>query len=168
MSDEQLGAIMRRLALIERELRRPRAEAIDSAVGVFTPGLAGSGTPGTFTYDTANTEAVYTRLRNEIFIEGRVIVTATSVAPTGNVAITGLPFTSAGAVLSGNIAGGFVIVWSGINLQAGYGYVAGVVTGSATDITLYECGDNVARVNVQGVEMAAAWDLFFVGRYRVP
>lgn len=136
------------------------------ASGTFTPTLFGSGTAGTFTYDTANTEAVYTRIGNEVFVEGRVIISATSVAPTGNVSIGGLPFTSAAATNSGNIAGVLHTVWSGINLQAGYTYVAGVVVGSVTSAFLYECGDNVARVIVQGGEMGT-FDIFFSGHYRV-
>src|SRR5687768_14704363 len=126
----------------------------------FTPTLFGSGTAGTFTYDAANTEARYTRVGNIVFVQGRVIITATSVAPTGNVSIGGLPLTSAAATDSGNIAGVFHTVWSGINLPAGYTYVAGVVVGSVTSAFLYEAGDNVARVIVQGGEMGATFDIF--------
>jgi hypothetical protein len=137
------------------------------ATGTFVPTLFGSGTAGTFTYNAADTEAVYTRLGNEVFIEGRVIISATAVAPTGNVSIGGLPFVSAAATNSGNIAGIFHTVWSGINLQAGYTYVAGVVVGSVSSAFLYECGDNVARAIVQGGEMSATFDIFFSGHYRV-
>lgn len=135
--------------------------------GAWTPTLFGSGTAGTFTYDAANTEALWTRIGRELCVEGRVIVTATSVAPTGNVSIGGLPFTSAPATDSGNIAGSLHLVWSGINLQAGYTYAAGFIVGSVTSALLYECGDNVARAIIQGGEMGTTFDIFFSGRYRV-
>lgn len=160
-------SLERRIQLLEDTLERLRKADAGAATSTFTPTLFGSGTPGTFTYDTANTEAVYTRIGNEVFVEGRVIISATSVAPTGNVSIGGLPFTSAAATNSGNIAGVLHTVWSGINLQAGYTYVAGVVVGSVSSAFLYECGDNVARMIIQGGEMGATFDIFFAGHYRI-
>lgn len=137
------------------------------ADGTFTPSLAGSSVFGTFTYDTANTKAQYTRIGNRIFVNGRVIVTATSVAPAGNVSIGGLPFASGSNANNGNILGSMSIVWSGINLVAGYTTVEGMVFSAATSMVLYESGDNVARVAVQGNEFSSTFDIFFNGFYKV-
>lgn len=166
MSDQGIGEILRRLAALEEWARQPQAEA--ALRGTFTPGLAGSGTPGTFTYDVTNSRAQYTLVDDRLHFNGRVIITATAVAPTGNISITGLPIAAgANSGNNGNILGGAGIAYTGINLAAGYTQVQGVVTGSATSMLLYEMGDNVARAVVQGGELAATWDFFFWGMYKV-
>lgn len=155
---ERMERVLERLATIEQLLR---------AEGTFTPALAGAGTAGTFTYDTSNTEAQYTRIGDRVFFNGRVIVTGTSVAPTGNLSITGLPIAAGANGFNGNILGGASIGYSGLNLQAGYTQVEGWIVGGATSILLYEMGDNVARTIVQGGELAATSDFFFSGWYKV-
>lgn len=129
--------------------------------------LVGSTTPGTFTYDTGNTEAQYTRVGDRVLFNGRVNITATSVAPVGNISIAGLPFPSGANAANGNILGGCNIAWSGINLAAGYTEVEGVIVGATSSILLYELGDNVARAIVQGSEIAAAVDIWFWGMYKL-
>lgn len=142
-------------------------KVLRSDEGSSTPALAGSGTAGTFTYDTTNTRFQYERIGNKMFFNGRINITATSVAPTGNMSITGLPTAAGANSNNGNILGAVVIGYNGINLQAGYTQVHGFIVGGSSSILLYEMGDNVARAIVQGGEIASAVDLFFAGWYKV-
>jgi hypothetical protein len=139
------------------------------AEGTFTPVLSGDGTAGTFTYDAANTGCDYTRHGNRMLLNGRVRITAIAVAPTGNMRITGLPF--AGVAGAGSIAGGVQFdAVTGINLSAGYTWVGGEVVSSTSEIRLFENGDNVAAVRVQGAAfglIGGVIDLRFWGLYQI-
>ncbi len=84
-----------------REIERLRGrldylEALESLLpagsGTWTPTFKGSGTAGTFTY----TQQVgnYIKIGKLVYIQGRVAISAIAVAPTGNMTIEGLPFTS--------------------------------------------------------------------------
>lgn len=145
----------------------PYLSRLFMAADTFTPGIAGSGTAGTFTIDATNTHGQYTRVGDRIYLNGRLNVTATSVAATGNLSLTGLPFTSGANSNNGNILGLLQISFTGINLQAGYANVDGVIVGSTTSVLLYETGDDVARTIVQGGELGTAFDLWFSGMYKV-
>lgn len=164
MSDQ---AVWREIELIKRALERLKTAEKPGATGTFTPTLFGSGTAGTFTYDTGNTEGQWTRNGDRILFNGRILITATTVAPTGNMSIGGLPFTSGANAANGNILGGAAVTPSLINLVAGYTQVHGVIVGAATSILLYETGDNVARAIVQGGEFGTTPDIFFWGSYKV-
>lgn len=133
----------------------------------WTPTLVGSGTAGTFTYDATNTKIQYERIGNKVYFNGRLITTATSVAPVGNMTITGLPIAAGANSNNGNILGGVVFGYTGFNLAAGYTQMHGFITGGSTTILLYEMGDNVARAIVQGGEVGAAVDLFIAGWYKI-
>lgn len=136
--------------------------------GTFTPTLVGSTTGGTFTYDTTNTRGEYTRIGDRVFVNGRVRITATAVAPVGNMAIGGLPFTSGATGTNGNILGtADVFPNIAVNWQAGYTQFGGVIVGSATQFLLIEMGDNVALSQAQGGEFGATVDLYFSGSYKV-
>lgn len=133
----------------------------------WTPTLVGAGTAGTFTYDATNTKIQYERIGNKVYFNGRLITTATSVAPVGNMTITGLPIAAGANSNNGNILGGVVFGYTGFNLAAGYTQMHGFIVGGATTILLYEMGDNVARAVVQGGELGAAVDLFIAGWYKI-
>lgn len=62
-------------------------------IGTWTPVFTGTTTVGSYTY-TAQV-GHYTRLGNLCFIEATIGISAITVAPTGNVAISGLPFNAA-------------------------------------------------------------------------
>lgn len=152
---------------INRTLERLRTAEGGARKGTFVPTLFGSTTPGAFTYDATNTEAQYTRGPDRVEFNGRIIITATSVAPVGNLSIGGLPFAAGANAFNGNILGGATITPSLINMAAGYTQVHGIIVGGATSILLYETGDNVNRAIVQGGEIGATFDVFFWGSYKV-
>jgi hypothetical protein len=58
-------------------------------------------------------------------------------------------------------------VWSGITFPAGFTSLTAVVTGGVSSAFLYRSGSGAARAIVQGGEMAAAFDIFFAGQYRI-
>lgn len=165
MSEAELWAEIGRLKAQLAELAT--YQTVRPTTGTFTPAFAGSGTAGTFTYDVTNTEAQWTRTADRIFFNGRIITTATAVAPTGNLSITGLPTAAGANGVNGNILGGVVFGYSGFNLVAGYTQMHGFIVGGTTSILLYEMGDNVARAIVQGGELGATSDIFMAGWYKV-
>lgn len=160
MSDD----LIRQLAQLRREFKALQTRDAGFVTGTFTPTLVGSGVAGTFTY--AGTGAHYTRIGNCVSISGRVNITATTVAPTGNMSINGLPFTP--VATASVIAGGVTfIVWSNINVAAGYTYVGGSILDGSAVVNLVRSGDAVAAALVQGGEIGAAIDLQFFGHYLV-
>lgn len=138
----------------------------DCSSGNFTPTIVGAGTAGTFTYDATNTKIQYSRIGDQVFFNGRIIVNSTSVAPTGNISINGWPITSGANSNNGNILGGAMITFTGVNLVAGYTNMEGVMTGSSATMFIYETGDNVGRAVVQGGELGGFFDFFIWGRYK--
>lgn len=151
---------------INRILERLRTAEGGSRKGTWTPVLLGSVTPGTFTYGGGN-GAEYTRFADRVLINGRLQITATSVAPTGSLSITGLPFTagSSASVIAGGIE---IFNWATFNVAAGYTDIGGQVLSGTTVIGIVKNGDNLAPAYVQGSEAAATLDLQFFGQYRVP
>ena len=138
------------------------------AEGAWTPALAGSGTAGTFTYSVQTGD--YVRLGNTCFVRGRVRITAITVAPTGNLQITGLPFTSEAIGASGNAGGGAFQLWQGITLPASHTQLMWYIAPAATNINLSRGGSNVAQANVQGGELALVGGVAnfeIEGQYRV-
>jgi len=155
--------LVRKIEELERRLRDVERSEI-ATTGTFTLTLVGSGTTGEFTY--AGTGAHYTRIGNCVFISGRVNITATAVAPTGNVTINGLPFTP--VATASVVAGGVTfIAWSNINVAAGYTDLSGSILDGTSVINLVRSGDAVAAALVQGGEIGAAIDLQFFGHYLV-
>ncbi len=60
----------------------------------FTPTITGSTTAGVLTYNTTFTYGNAQRVGNRLFVQGRVIVTDVTTAPTGNLVIAGIPLVA--------------------------------------------------------------------------
>lgn len=156
--------MVRALEALEARVRELERTEYPISTGTWTPVLVGSDTPGSFTY--SGTGAEYTRIGNRVLINGRVNITATSVAPVGDMTITGLPFMP--AATASVVAGGVTFVaWGSINIAAGYTDVSGNILDGAAVINLVRSGDAVASALIQGSELAAAIGLQFVGEYRI-
>jgi hypothetical protein len=70
--------------------------------GTWTPGLAGSSTPGTFSLSIAT--GSYTKIGNMVTLYAAITVSSVSGSPTGDLQITGLPFgCAAGTSANGAI-----------------------------------------------------------------
>jgi hypothetical protein len=161
----------RRFALIERRLQRLEAKPGPlSQVGSFVPALAGSGTAGTFTY-TANTSVVeWTRLGNRLHFQGRIVITAITVAPVGNMLIMGFPYAGVSDATMAVAGGGVMFGWRGITLPAGFTQVSVQMTNTATSLQIIRQGSNQVIGVVQGAEIVLVTgqlDFRFEGQYRV-
>lgn len=163
LTDQALAA---RIAALLPGLRFMQKES-----GSFTPVLVGTTTPGTFTYNAASTLVQWTRHADRVFFTGRTLITAITVAPVGNMTITGFPYAGA-ADATMAIAGGAEFIRWQFNVAAGYTHVTGQI-GNNTVMVLVKNGDNLASANVTGGEVAlldaggTAIDLRFRGDYMV-
>lgn len=115
-------------------------------------------TPLALTFATAGDLSVtYTRQVTQQIKVGRLvtlwfnIVTATFTHTTasGNLTLTGLPFTAA-TITDYNFCGS--MAWGGINLAASYTHVAPQIVSAATSIIFQSSGDNQAVANITAAE----------------
>jgi hypothetical protein len=159
--------LLRQLAQLRQEFKALQTrDKLYYVEGTFTPTLVGSGTAGTYT-GTTGTGGNYTQIGNRVFVSGRVVFTGTTTAPTGSMAIGGLPFTAVSAAGS-VIAGGMTIFnWSGFNVPAGYTQVEAQILTSGVKAGIVRNGGNIAPAYVDGAEVAAACDVQFFGVYQV-
>lgn len=133
--------------------------------GSFSPTWVGSTIAGTFTYTAASTLVEWSRIGDRVFFNGRIVISAIGVAPTGNLQIAGFPY--AGVALSTMaIAGGANIFFWNLNVAAGYTHVAGQIANGASVLLLIRNGDNIAAQPVLGGELVVG-DNRFEGHYRV-
>lgn len=84
--------------LSDRIQRLEKIQMPITASGTFTPTFRGTGTAGTFTYNIQR--GYYSRVGNKVDVVVNIGISAISVAPTGAIEITGLPFTAAATVPS--------------------------------------------------------------------
>jgi len=135
--------------------------------GSFAPALVGAGTAGTFTYGNANL-VEYTVIGNRLFFNGRVDISATTVAPVGNLTITGWPYAGV-ANASMAIAGIGSCEWRGVTFAANYLGIALQFANGSSAATLVKSG--TAGVNLAaltGGELGGGvYDFRFGGSYRI-
>lgn len=136
------------------------------AVGLYTSGTwtgayAGTTIAGTFTYST-NT-GKYIRMGGLCWVWNRITITAIGVAPTGNMRITGLPFTA--ATVNDPLTLGLV---NNFNYAAASMELTLQTVLSTTQIALHEPQDNAADVPTPAANFTnAACDLIFSGWYQL-
>lgn len=129
----------------------------------FTPAFTGSGTAGTFTYSAQRGH--YTRLENLCFFRIYLEVSAVSVAPTGDLNITGLPFTSASGA-NGGLSGVSVGYVNSFNLSANCVQLTSYVEASNTLLRLMEVFDNAATTRFPAASFQAS-GLILGGFYQI-
>lgn len=140
MQAKQLRNLQRQIEQT-RTIERPGASGFDSfyATGTWTPAFAGTTVAGTFTYN--GQVGFYTRIGNQVLVHGFVSISAIAVNPTGNMIITGLPFTAANVGLDFSVALGYV---HNINTSANIVQLTAIVRLNSTQIWLGEEFDNAA------------------------
>jgi hypothetical protein len=135
--------------------------------GTWTPTLIGLTTAGTLTYG-GTTFGNYTRIGDRVFINGRVSVTGVTVAPTGNLAIQGLPFTSAAFNTAGSA---HFVYWGVLNLGGGANtYLGGWIESGVSRITLavsQNGGGAAAFLTAAVAGVANGTDLVFTAQYQI-
>lgn len=133
----------RRLQALERFMREIRGDRGATALTAWTPAFAGSSTAGTFTY-TIQT-GLYCLVGNVCFVSLHLQISAITVAPVGNMRITGLPVTAANVTsLNPAISPSF---YTNINLSANCVQLCGQINPADTIIRLTETFDNAASAD---------------------
>lgn len=168
MSDPNL-ILQRQVQDIQDVLERLRkADTTIYAASTWTPVLVGSTIAGTFTYLVQSGN--YTRIGNRVWISGRIALSAVSVAPTGNLSITGLPITAT-TVTSGTPGGAHFDFWSKVNIGGGAKvYLGGWIQNNQAQIDLYvsdSAGGVVVTLTGATAGVANGTDITFQGQYQV-
>lgn len=135
------------------------------ASGSFVPTWVGSTIAGTFTYTAAACLVEWTRIGNRLLFNGRIVISAITVAPTGNLQIAGWPFAAVADASMAIAGGGTMLLWA-INTAAGYTDVNLNILNTLSTMNVVRSGDNVAPGNVAGGELIVG-DCRFEGQYRV-
>jgi hypothetical protein len=163
-ADENHRQLCAALADWFRRLNERDSLAIAETVD-WTPTLIGLSTAGTQTYD-ATTQGRATRIERLVFLHDcRVTLTAKGGTMAGSVAIGGLPFTTKDTgTNTGSISiGGY----DAVNLSAGYAQLGIIVPPNATQLYLYESGDNVSAQQVAAGSIANTTSITFSGVYEL-
>lgn len=135
------------------------------ATGTFTPTWVGSTIAGTFTYTLTSCLVEWSRYGNRVLFNGRIVITAIGVAPTGVLQIAGWPFAAVADTNMAIAGGGTMITWA-INTAAGYTDVSLQFANGAVVGSLARSGDGLAIASVLGGELIVG-DCRFEGQYRV-
>jgi len=132
--------------------------------GSWTPVFAGGTDAGNYTLNVQ--VGRYIRTGDAVWIAGALGIATTGSIGTGNLTVTGLPFTATNV---GNLRNGITLaVLSGVDLRTGYSYHSPYIDPNATIMNLAEHGDNVGAAAVTiGAYTSVAGLLFqFSGNYR--
>lgn len=131
-----------------------------SSVGVWTPAWVGSTGAGAYTY--TNQAGNYVQVGTLVFFTGRMTISAIGTPPTGNMTISGLPFTS-GSQQRGTVTFGRI---SQLDFNAADIHLTGFVNSANTNIALETVRDNGAAVAYPAATFTnVACDVIFSGFY---
>lgn len=135
------------------------------ATGSFVPTWVGTGTAGTFTYTANQCLVEWTRIGNRLLFNGRIVITAITVAPTGNLQLAGWPFPGVADSNMTFAGGGPMTSWA-FNVAAGFTDVSIQLVNGSSLALIPKNGDNLAISAVAGSELIVG-DCRFEGQYRV-
>lgn len=148
--------------MLDVKRRLARLEAQDSSENetwtAWTPELFGTTTAGTITY--SQQVGFYFRLDDMVFVYGRLVVSALTVAPTGNLRIRTLPYG-----LPNSLNNPPLFIQSNCNLTAGYSVLIGNFPAVDAEIVLTEMGDDVLQ-SYPAANLAVNDSIRFSGFYR--
>lgn len=153
MSDfnRQWKDVERRVEQVE-VIERPGVTGYSTfyASGSWTPAFGGTSTDGTISYDTQN--GIYWRIGKLCIARYHVNTNTVTSKPTGNLQLTGLPFTAV-TVATVSPGGNPLADYSNIDLSAGYTQAGLRVVSNATRATLTQSGDNIGAAFIAGTAM---------------
>lgn len=113
------------------------------SVGSWTPGVTASSTAGTPAYTTQ--VGSYIKIGSSIYVQFDLVLSGWTGTPSGNVSITGLPFTSTGT--SSDNGGCIVTQYTVTGLAASNWGITGVIAPSGTTALLLS-QNNTGTANV--------------------
>jgi hypothetical protein len=135
----------------------------EGTVGSWTPVVRGSGTAGTYELD-ASTQASYTKNGNEVTLYARIVLAGSLTAGgTGNVRITGVPFTMPAATY-GAFAACSV---NGIAFTGSQIVIERVSAGATTTLYMYGLANTGTQTEVPISAVGASDVITFTLRYQV-
>jgi hypothetical protein len=134
--------------------------ALKQEAGTFTPALQGSGTAGTWAYTTQL--GTYIRIGNMVFFKLRVKPSSISGSPTGNLQITGLPYTS-----ESTTDDVFTVMVTGVNWGTSMTQIKGFMTKGTSTIEFYGQYNNGAWAVVPVGNILATDDIIIRGEYQI-
>jgi hypothetical protein len=135
---------------------------LTESAGTFAPVLVGSGVAGTFVYGANNICKWHRVSLSVIEFSGALAISSTSVAPTGNLSITGFPFTGENGVNEpSNII--TINLYSGITFPAGFTQLSGLINPNTSAMLPYRSGSAVSSTQLQGADVAGALTIAFSG-----
>lgn len=158
MSDEMIASLVRRVAALESQLRRPSAEISPTLRGTWTPQFAGQTTPGTFTY--ATNVGYYRVSAGWCDFYGYLEVSAMTVAPAGDMVISGLPFPSP---TFAPVTLGYI---NKVNVAAATLQMTAYIEWGSSFIRLLETYDALNGTRIQGSSFGPC-GLIFGGSYAI-
>ncbi len=126
----------------------------------MTPSITGSTTAGTIGYD--NQIGKYTKIGNIVTVSCIVDTGVVTTAPTGNLRVSGLPFS---ASASDEFIGAVVI--QGIPFPASTSTVSVASVSSQSYVEFYGSGSNVSAARVQADNLATDDYVRFTLTYQV-
>ena len=131
--------------------------------GTWTPAFAGITVAGTgWAYSMQVGE--YTRIGRHVFFSGRITLSGVSTDATGQIAVTGLPFT----VKNSNGANSSVQLSAAVNLATAVVQLDGNVTVNNTRFTLQKrTAANVSASSVVLADLSATASITFSGHFVV-
>lgn len=146
--------LIREIEALSARLRALEQTEYPVSTGTFTPTFGGSTTNGTITH-TAST-GVYQRVGGWCHFSLRITISTIAVAPTGDLVINGLPFTSGNTIIyPGVLAIGFL---NQITLLAATRFVGANIGSAVTRINLTESPSAGGSTNIPATALAAnAW-----------
>lgn len=166
--------LLRRMQADDARLRQTETKEVPGGIpgftsfyetGSFVPTWVGSTIAGSFTYTAAACLVEWSRIGNRVFFNGRIVISAIGVAPTGNLTLAGWPFPAVADASMAIAGGGAMLLWA-INTAAGYTDVNLNILNTLSTMNVVRSGDNVAPGNVAGGELIVG-DCRFEGQYRV-
>ena len=130
----------------------------DYEEGTWTPTFTATTTNPTVTYDAAIRYGVYVKIGKTVFISGTVVITALTAAGSGNLQISGLPFTASSGTTGGygSLTIGYKASWTTTTPSTAY------VQASATYIQL---GNEAMTATITTANLSAASYIQFSGFY---
>lgn len=158
MSDPQIYA---QLAAYEKRLKALERQESGAIAGLWTPAFTGSTGNGTFTPSVQ--VGTYVRLGNVVTVQGYTAIGAFTSAPTGDLRVSGFPFTIA------NTANAFqslaIAQYNRINLAANVVQLGMRLEPGTTYSILLESYDDADGTTVQGAAVRSGSIIIFSGSY---
>ena len=126
--------------------------------GTWTPVLRGSGVAGTQTYSAQT--GVYVVTGDMVTAWFRITTSAIDAATTGNVQITGLPFTQT-ASESTSLVGGTISRWDGITVSGARTFLHCEIVGATSTIAILQDGSALGSIAlpVTGLAPGSIWGM---------